>query len=329
MKLGIRFADKIVGVFIILAIGILIFVIFMLGSSQRWFSRDYFFRTYFDSGAGLSQNMAVQYKGFTIGHVKSIELVKTGNDDRVEVGFTIFDTYIDRVRQGSLVEVQVSPVGLGNTFLFHPGLGKDLIDEGEIIPTVNSDEGKRLVAAGLVHLPEGGDSIGQLIATLNTLLSDIQEALAGSDRTELGQIIGGVNSLIEGLQPLPDDIDGILNMINAQVDSILDDVKKLINKLSDPDGTVMAILDSDREVYTGLVSLIDSVSGILRSLDKTVEHIPPLMPEIGTLLTEVHVVLQSVQDLLVSLANNPLLKGGVPERKETPAGGTRPRDIEF
>ena len=31
MKLPIRFADQIVGVFIILALGILVFVIFMLG----------------------------------------------------------------------------------------------------------------------------------------------------------------------------------------------------------------------------------------------------------------------------------------------------------
>ena len=107
MKFTIRFADQIVGVFIILALGIVIFAIFMLGSSQRWFSRDYYFRTYFPSATGLSQNMAVQYKGFTIGHVKSIKL---DANDQVEVRFTVFDTYIDRVRHGSMVDVSTSPL---------------------------------------------------------------------------------------------------------------------------------------------------------------------------------------------------------------------------
>ena len=130
MKLMIRFADQIVGAFIILALGALIFVIFMLGSSQRWFSRDYNFKTYFTSASGLSQNMPIQYKGFTIGHVKSINLA---DDDRVEVEFTIFDTYIERVKNGSLVEVSVSPLAAlgGNQFLFYPGLGKTLSRRGK------------------------------------------------------------------------------------------------------------------------------------------------------------------------------------------------------
>jgi phospholipid/cholesterol/gamma-HCH transport system substrate-binding protein len=39
--------------------------------------------------------------------------------------------------------------------------------------------------------------------------------------------------------------------------------------------------------------------------------------------------MQDVDDLLVALANNPLLKNGVPERLETQTGGTSPRDIRF
>ena len=137
MKLTVRFADRIVGGFIILALAALIFVVFMLGSSQRWFSRDYQYKCYLTSAAGLSQNMPVQYKGFTIGHVKTIRL---DDDDRVEVHFTIFDTYIDRAKQGSLVEVLVSPIGMGNQFMFYPGLGTELVPEGEMIPSVNSAE---------------------------------------------------------------------------------------------------------------------------------------------------------------------------------------------
>ncbi|MDR0315342.1 MAG: MlaD family protein [Treponema sp.] len=327
MKFAIRYADKIVGVFIILAVGIIIFVVLMLGSSQRWFSRDYNFKTYFNSADGLGQNMAVQYKGFTIGRVKTVKLAE---DDRVEVHFTIFDTYIDRVKEGSLVDIQVSPIGLGNKFVFYPGRGRELIKEWEIIPTINSPEAKQLLADGLVVLPENDDGIsnlmnqvGTLLTTLNIALADVQEAIEGSDRISLGRTLGNVEILT---QTLSGNIDHILDEIIAQLNPILENLSALSTDLASPDGTVMSILDSEGPVYADLTSSLNAVSGILLNLEKTSGFIPAQLP---VLLTELHSVLKQVDDVLVSVSNNPLLKGGVPEHKETPAGGMHSRDLEF
>jgi len=331
MKLPIRFADQIVGAFLILALGILIFVIFMLGSSQRWFSRDYHFKTYFNSASGLGQNMAVQYKGFTIGHVKSIRLAE---DDRVEVLFTVFDTYIDRVRVGSLVEIQTSALAAlgGNSFLFHPGRGEDLIDEGETIHTVDSEEGRRILASGLNSRPEGDDGIGNIITQVGTLLTTVNEALAGTDSTSLGRTVKELEGTIAGFrqlaEKLPEDIDDTLSRLMAQIDPILGNVKVLSDQIAAPEGLVMTTLESE-EIYNSLVSSLDSVSGILQSLDKTVQFIPSQLPQIGVIISDLQITLRTVQDVLTALTNNPLLRRGIPERKETPVGGTRSRDVEF
>jgi phospholipid/cholesterol/gamma-HCH transport system substrate-binding protein len=331
MKLAMRFADKIVGALIILALGILIFVIFMLGSSQRWFAKDYHFKAYFNSADGLSQNMSVQYKGFTIGHVKSIELAE---DDRVEVRFTIFDTYIGRVKEGSLVEVASSPIpGLGGGFMFYPGLGTEPIPEESVIHSVNSSEGKRMMAMGLAVRSEQDDGISSimnrvntLLGTLNSVLLEVDDAFAGTDGTTLGRTLGGIEMAVT---QLPADVSESINRIVAQIDPILENVNSLSEKIADPDGTISAVLDSDREVYAGLASSLESVSGILKSLDKTVEFVPSQLPQVAGLLTDVNIALRTVQDVLTAVANNPLLKGGVPERKETRAGGAQSRDIEF
>ncbi|MCL1958043.1 MAG: MCE family protein, partial [Spirochaetes bacterium] len=157
MKFSIRFADKIVGALVLLGLALLIFVIFMLGKNQRWFARDRQYKTYFTSASGISPNMAVQYKGFTIGHVKKIRL---SDDDSVEVSFTIFEEYGDRVKDGSVVEILINPIGLGNTFIFYTGRGAKLIPEGNTIPEINSAEGRRLVLMGLVDRQEStGDAI--------------------------------------------------------------------------------------------------------------------------------------------------------------------------
>ena len=339
MKLTIRFADQIVGAFIILALGILVFVVFMLGSSQRWFSRDFQFKAYFTSATGLSQNMGVQYKGFTIGHVKSIELTK---DDRVEVVFTIFDTYIDRVREGSLVEVLVSPIGGigGNQFMFYPGLGSKPIDEGETIPTVNSSEGKRLLATGLAERPERDDSInnimnrtGTLLATLNDLLLDVQEAFEGTSRTSVGRTLRNVEMSAAGLQvmaeKLPSDLEQSIDRVMNQLEPILASLRVFSEKVADPDGAVMAVLDSEGDVYTSLISSLEAISGTLRNLERTSDFIPEQLPQVAALLADLNIALQTMQDVLVAMTNNPLLKGGVPERTQTRAGAANDRDVEF
>jgi phospholipid/cholesterol/gamma-HCH transport system substrate-binding protein len=338
MKFSIRFADQIVGALIILAMIILVFVIFMLGSSQRWFSRDYSFKTYCPTANGLNKNMPVQYKSVTIGRVRSFELV----GEQVEVRFIIFDTYIDRVKKGSLVEVLPSPIGglVGNQFNFFPGMGKDPIPEGETIPTVNSDEGKRLVAMGLAIHPERNDnignimnSVGALLGTLDLLLGDMQEAFEGTERTSLGRTMGGLEQASVGLQQmaqkLPTDIEGSINRITAQIEPILVNLRQVSGKIADPDGSIAAILDADGDVYKDLVKSLDALSGTLRNVEKTSEVLPAQAPQLGAMIAELRALINTLQDVGVAARNNPLLKGGIPEKKEANTGGANNRDMEF
>jgi phospholipid/cholesterol/gamma-HCH transport system substrate-binding protein len=316
MKFSIRFADQIVGALIILALGIIIFVIFMLGSNQRWFSRDYYFLTYFPSASGLSQNMPVQYKGFTIGRVKSIQLNK---EDRVEVRFSIFDTYIERVKVGSLVELRISPIGAlgGNQFLFHPGMGTK-ITEG-IIPAVGSPEAKLLLDGKLVQLSAGDDSINKIITSVGTTIDDIDilvkevnEALKGEDKTKpVGKTLADIDKLMAELNPA---------MAN---------IKSLSERAAKPDGSVAKILDSNEGVYQELTKSLKEVSGTMQNLKKTSDFIPEQLPQIAVVITDLQKNLELLEGVLTSLTTNPLFKPGVPERKETKTGGAQTRDVEF
>ena len=331
MKFSIRFADQIVGALIILAMVILVFVIFMLGSSQRWFSRDYSFKTYCPTADGLSKNMPVQYKGFTIGRVRSFELV----GEQVEVRFTIFDTYIDRVRNGSLVEVLPSPISglMGNQFNFFPGMGKDLIPEGDTIPAVNSIEGRQLMAMGLAVHSERNDninnimgSVGTLLGTLNALLKDMEEAFEGTERTSLGRTMGGIQQMA---QKLPADIEDTITRLMTQIEPILVNLRHVSDKVSDPDGSIAAILDADGDVYKDLVKSLDALSGTLQNVEKTSQVLPSQAPQLAAMIVEVRALIATLQDVGTAAKNNPLLKGGVPEKKEINTGGANTRDMEF
>jgi phospholipid/cholesterol/gamma-HCH transport system substrate-binding protein len=342
MKFKIRFADQIVGFFIVAALISLIFVIIMLGTQQRWFAKDFFYITYFDSAAGLGDNMVVQYKGFPIGNVRSVTLT---SDDRVEVTFSIYDQYQNRVRVGSLVELIVSPIGLGNQFIFYPGLGEEVLEEGALIPMVNSPQGRNFVRLGIANVPPKDDRINQILAqvdralenlnsqiipgvdvvlrNMDAFLVELNNAAAGTDATALGRTVGGMDELVnQGLDTVLSDVESIL----ADIKGISGDLTVLAAQLSDPQGAVLTTLDRNGAVYQNLEASLKSISGTLRNLERISALLPSQMPGV---LAEVRNVLQGAQDLLTALLNNPLLRGGVPTQVEIQTGGTSPRDIPF
>src|SRR5574344_155749 len=163
MKFKIKYADQIVGTLTIIAVCVLVAAIFLIGSKQRWFARDYNYHTIFDSATGLSVGMPIQYKGFTVGKVKKISLTK---DDHVDMKFCIYDTYYNRARQGSLIPLFINPIRLGNQLQFFAGNSTTLIPEGSEIPRVDSDLGRQLIAEGKVFVPKTDDTITNLVAQI-------------------------------------------------------------------------------------------------------------------------------------------------------------------
>jgi phospholipid/cholesterol/gamma-HCH transport system substrate-binding protein len=318
MKFSIRYADKIVGALVILALAILVIVIFMLGRNQRWFVRDLQYKTYFASASGLGMNMPVQYKGFTIGNVKKISLT---DDDNVEVIFIIFKEQKERVKTGSMVEIQSSPIGLGNSFIFHPGNGPDLLDEGELIPEINSPQARFLVEAGLAQAVENTDRINSIIYQVNTLLEAINRSIVGTDQNDpaLAQILERINYSV-GV------ISNIAQTVNTRIYPILYNLDSVTGKMSDPSGSVMSFLDSGGNVYSDLSSSMDSLTGILNNLEKTSDIMPSNFP---ALMSDLNAALKSMQDVLIAISNNPLLRRGIPEQKETTPGGSNPRNLDF
>jgi len=316
MKFSIRFADKIVGALVLLGLALLIFVIFMLGKNQRWFARDRQYKTYFTSASGISPNMAVQYKGFTIGHVKKIRL---SDDDSVEVSFTIFEEYGDRVKDGSVVEILINPIGLGNTFIFYTGRGAKLIPEGNTIPEINSAEGRRLVLMGLVDRQEStGDAITGIMNQVRTILGEINIALSGvkgSEDTAIGKIIRNLEITTESL--------------SLQLSPIMGNLETVTDQMSSPSGTVMSFLDSEGPIYTDLTASLNSLADIIENLNNISEFVPSQLPQVAIMINDLSVALRSAQDVLTAASNNPLLRKGIPIRGETDPGGTNMRNLEF
>jgi phospholipid/cholesterol/gamma-HCH transport system substrate-binding protein len=403
MKFRIRHADKIVGLFVIVAAAALLAGIALLGANQRLFSKSYHFITRFSSGAGAAPGTAILMKGFEVGKILRSKL-NAANE--VDAEFTIYDTYYPKARENSILELVTSPIGLGTQLLFHPGKGEALLKEGTFVPTTDSPEGLRLVEDGLVDIPPKDDTITRLLSTVNPLLENVNKAVitvnrtltevnrafAGESTGAMGRIVSGaadavgrvdglvgnVNGLVGGLA---DDVDGLLaklgglvgdvdvlvNEVKAQAgqlvaraDGIVSDVAGqasglisgvgnqamdiaaradeiastlsramanveattaaisdptgLVPRLLDPKGSLKTILDDKNALYLRIDASVASVEATLKSVQAMAASLNAQMPSLAVALEEGKAAIKQAQDVLQGLKNNPLIKGGVPER---------------
>jgi len=337
MKFKIRYADQIVGMLAILAIVILVVVIFLLGSKQRWFSKDYKYNSSFESATGLTLGMELKYKGFTIGKIKTISL---DDDNLVEVSFTIFDTYYNRVKEGSVIELIINPIGLGNSFLFHPGNGKALIPDGSFIPRADSKEGLALIESGQVTIPKRDDTITNVIAQVNPLLTNINEtltqlngAIKGTGKGPLSDTMRNLSSTMSNVSDITTNVnDKMLGEINDEivsVQAITKNFEELSSKIKDPNGLVPKLIDPDGTIFRSIEASLKSVEGTLNNVEDSSSILKGQVPQIAKLIEDLQLALVKGQDVLEALRNNPLLKNGVQDKVKDDSSGTNSRNIEF
>ena len=347
MKFRIKYADKIVGLFVVVAAVFLAAGIVMLGANQRWFSKDIRFVARFASAAGASPGTPIMMRGFQVGKVTKVRL---NDENEVDAEFVIYDTYYPKVKEYSILEMVTSPIGLGTQLLFHPGKGDAIAAPGTFIPLADSDEGKDLIERGLVDIPVKDDTITRLLAevnplienvnktvvTVNRTLTEVNRALAGQSSGPLGSIVAdasgtmaNVDKLTKGLSGQTKELLDSVTAISRNVETLTRDPTGLVPKLLDAKGSFKTILDDKNQLY-------DSINGSIGELQKTLTNVREIttslndeMPSIAVTLDQASGAITQAQDVLTGLRNNPLLRGGIPARMERQSQSMSMREGQF
>ena len=309
MKFKIRYADQIVGLFSLIGLVALVLFIFLIGAKQSWFAKKNNYYTYFTSGSGFSTGMDVTYKGFSIGKIKKVEL--DGYDVRVD--YYILGEYADYVKENSLVELITSPIGLGASFIFHPGKGPDLLPSESEIYRIDSIAAREIISAKKIRLDSQEDSIGVLMNKVSTILDNVNMLLF----TVNGALDGRGNSTLKDLV--------------SNVNDITKNLAFLTDSLNDEQGAVPSLLGP--ELSNNLNHALSNVAVITEELASISETADILInnasPEVNSILVQLNATLLDVQDVLDGVKNNPLIRGGVPDRTKGKSSTTQLRSEDF
>jgi phospholipid/cholesterol/gamma-HCH transport system substrate-binding protein len=340
--------EKIVGLFVLIGLLSIAAVLIFMGINQRWFAKDYHFESRFQSGEGLKRGMPIKLKGFRIGSVDGVELLP---DNTAAIQFHIFDTYYSKVRRNSVLELATSPLGIGGGgLLFHPGRadGKRL-PEGSHIPSLDFEEGRRLVEQGKVATLSRDDAVssavrelGPLMTTaretllsLHTLTGTLQSSLEEGASGPLADILRDTDRLLVRAESTSAALEETLNRTAAvmgdmeRVTSQLQETRGLASHLLDPKGSVAKLLDDDDELYRRLTGTLSELESITAALSEFTAYINTQQPKITNLLEEGQSTLDRGQDVLEGLRNNPLLRGGISDEPAMPSTFGGLRDGEF
>ncbi len=275
MKFRIRYADQVVGAFVIVAMALLAFLVVAVGANQRWFSRDYEFYSRFSSGSGLSTGTALVLAGFQIGRIDKIEL---NADNEADIVIKIYDTYIDKVHMNSILEFVTSPIGLGSQLLFHPGKSDSPAPEKSYIPSYDTAEGKRLVEAGLVNRPPKDDTITRLLSNINPLVENVDatilelkklsvqigEALQGEGDGPIAAMLTDASASVHNVKTLVSDVGVLLDDTKTKAFGAVDEALEIVTDVKDKTfGAVDRVLDTVDDVKEKTYSVVDDASGLV------------------------------------------------------------------
>lgn len=354
MRFRIRFANQVVGAFVLIALAVAVAVVVAIGFQQRWFSPDYPYDTYFHTASGVNQGMSVTYRGFDIGRVRSVTLTEAG---RVRVVFHIEDTYIDLVTGDSVVQRIGNPLGFGGGLVLHPG--KDTsrrLPPESTIPAWSSEEGQRMVREKLVEVPQQQDpmsqlleqanpvmrSLNELIVSLNDISDIVQPALEGTGTgpvagliadaevtvNRTAAILAQVEEIAADMRPVVSDLQAVSGNARQASEAIADPTG-LATRLLDPKGSVKTLLDDENQLYNRIAAILASLETTVAELSALSEYISESRPELTTILSQGRETLRTGQDVLEGIRNNPLIRGGIPAPTQPQTGARGIREQRF
>jgi len=335
MTFSLRHSDKMVGIFVLVGLLFLLGALAFVGLNHRWLRRDPEFLSRFDTAEGLSTGLELQFRGFAIGRVKSPAL---SEGDQVEVVFSVFNEYAERIVAGSVVELAVQPLGFGSSLILYPGReGGQPLAPGSLIPSTDTALGRARLSGGEVERPASRDDVAglldtlpplmchvdSLIGTLDRFLTRLDGSLMGSGAEPDGGLLATTTGTIQTVDLATRRVTELIAQVTRtteQLDPLLQSLAGLAEKLENPEGLVATLIGTEGSAarfFHDDAQLYNHLADSMRELRELMTFLNQSAPEIGVLMQEATVALDESEKVMQGLKNNPLLRGGIPPEMKT------------
>ncbi|MCP5054892.1 MAG: MCE family protein [bacterium] len=343
MNFKFKHAEKIVGIFVLVALIILVSTVIVIAISHKMFVTTHPYYTKLSEATGLSSSTPLNFKGYNIGRVKSFKLDRENN---IDVELAIYSEYKEKILKGCAIYRQSNPItGETSLVLLLPrfsdvsstarrrGFGDFPQPEGSYIPSLDMPDGQRLVENDLVEM--SGDSVTILFDDAKMFFSNLRNEfqLKKDSFKDFFQKLADVSDSLVRNRAIFDHLHRLLNpeggpvfetverfaQMSKRLQIAVDRMDQMLENYKDPDGLMLKMLKMDR---SKLEEMFQNLNNNLLALQKMLEGLTeqsPLMAE----------VLEKTRKTLEAVNNNPFLRGGISKEGKSSNSSRKKRlDIE-
>ncbi len=346
MYFRIKNFDRFVGIFVILAMALVVVTLVFISRGQKWFEKRYRYSVVFNKVHGLKPGTGVTISGMEVGHVKSLRL---NPQSKVELNLEILETYKDNIRKDSQATIVSSLLGAKTVEITMGSSEQPPLLPGEALlsqdPKEITDILKEIdVKTPLKKADETLENLKSVTAKLNnprgelfTLLRNVEvitrqlkdgQGNLGAilqDRKIYGDITAAIESLrrstlhIEEATRNASQISGDLPRVIAQIDRILEELPPIVNEVKGAAADLPRLTQDLRKVSAEAPVLMERVKDIAQDVKTVTGNVRKASPEIPDMLALTQETMEEGGRLIQGLQNHWLLRGSMPKsRSEVP-----------
>ncbi|MGM0564002.1 MAG: MlaD family protein [Pseudomonadota bacterium] len=274
MPVEVNRYERIAGLFVVVAILVVVFVSVGLIVRTGYFSEKSSYHVMVPSAGGLNNGTHVQMSGLNVGWVEKITLIAPR---QVRVDFSVLIKYQRQMVEGTVVQM-VRPYALGEKMLdIRPGEpGNPVLSAGAEVPLLDSVD--------LVDLLSGR-KLGPFVASLEKLMTDLNQTV--EFMREAGTL-ERVNQLLDSSGPMIGNVNDMAREMALSAGTMNREqrLERLTEEMRLASEQMNHLLPEMREQMPGTLAQMNRLIGNMNQLSEDLSELTPALAELAPQMPE-------------------------------------------
>jgi phospholipid/cholesterol/gamma-HCH transport system substrate-binding protein len=346
MHFRIKHIDRYVGIFVIVALAVIIVTLVFMGRGQKWFEKRYHYTVAFGKVQGLKPGTEVTISGMEVGTVQSLRL---NRQNKVEVTLEVLETYRDYIRKDSQATIASGLIG-GKTVEITVGSpDQPPLPEGANIASLEPKELADIlkeidVKAPMKKIDDALENVKSITQKLNdpqgelfTLLKNVEFVTAQlkNGQGNVGAILQDkkmhkeISTAVESIRRSAANIEEVtqnasqvsrdLPKMVSEVDRAVKEVPKILDDVKKATADLPRVMGDLQKAAGEVPAITKNVKEITEDVKVITGNVKKAAPEIPDFLATTHESVEEADKLIQGLQNHWLLRGSMPKaRRDTP-----------
>ncbi len=283
-KLKYSTQERIVGAFVLVAIGILAWLLFASGKSLITFEEHITIYGQLETIQPVDRHTEIVVGGLSAGTIANVEIT---DENKVIVTMEILKRYRSLLRTDSVALLNTFNLAMIDKSVIEISIGspeQPLLEDGSTIEIVESINIKNLLA----NLTPAIDSLVRTINKVDAILSTVNPE-------DVGGTIDRMNNLVAAVDP-----EKLKSMVNNLHD-ISNNVKDISNQVNAGKGLAGSVIYDEklehntRQIAANMEIASASLSKLLDLLYTELEHLPAVLEKLEPLMQEADKTIKATQ----------------------------------